>query len=85
VFSTQTSLAGSYLHWKDPGCVFGHTCKCNLHKKMGAALVGEFFSVLKKSGNRTLSCLHVCASSRTQHGQKKAELTKVDYLFFRFL
>ena len=42
---------------KDPACVFGHTCKCKLHKEKGAVLVGECFSVFKKSGYRTITCL----------------------------
>ena len=28
---------------KDPACVFGHTCKSSIHRKLGAVLVGSCF------------------------------------------
>jgi hypothetical protein len=43
---------------KDPACVFGHKCKCNMtHRAMGDVFKGECFSLFK-NGLRTSSCLH---------------------------
>jgi hypothetical protein len=66
---------------KDPTCVFGHTCKCPSHKNFGAVLKGGCFSVLKKSGNRTASCLYKSSNARITE-QKRAEVSSTDYFAF---
>ena len=62
VISTQTSLV--VPNCKDPACVFGHTCTCHSHREMGAVLAGLCFSVFKKSGYRTISCLYKSAQTK---------------------
>jgi len=65
---------------KDPACVFGHTCKCNSHKNIGAVLKGECFSLFK-NGDCTASCLYKSKNSRNT-AQKRAEVTSTDHFAF---
>ena len=65
---------------KDPACVFGHTCKCKVHKDRGAVLRGECFSLFK-SGLRTSSCLYQSKQARIQ-AQRRAEVTSTKYFAF---
>jgi hypothetical protein len=69
------------LNCKDLACGFGHTCKCNAHKNFGAVLKGGCFSVLKKSGNRTASCLYK-SNLRIINSQRRTEVTSTDYFTF---
>ena len=69
------------LNCKDLACGFGHTCKCNAHKNFGAVLKGGCFSVLKKSGNRTASCLYKSNLSII-NSQRRAEVTSTNYFTF---
>jgi hypothetical protein len=65
---------------KDPACVFGHTCKCNSHRALGAVLKGECFSLFK-NGDRTASCL--CRSKHDKiFAQKRSEVTSTEYFAF---
>jgi hypothetical protein len=66
---------------KDPACVFGYTCKCSMHTKMGAVCVGQCSSVFKSSGYCTISCLYKSAQKR-KYTQKKAEVSKTDSFAF---
>ena len=63
---------------KDPACVFGHTCKCGLHKSMGDVLKGGCFSLFKY-GLCTASCLYKSKCDRITT-QRRAEVTSTDYL-----
>ena len=67
---------------KDPACVFGHTCKCRMHKKWGDVLKGECFSLFK-NGLRTSTCLHKLNQDKIT-AQRMAKVTSTDsFAFFK--
>jgi len=66
---------------KDPACVFGHTCKCGLHKSMGDVLKGGCFSLFK-NGLRTSSCLSKLRIAKVNGQGRRAEVTSTDNFAF---
>jgi hypothetical protein len=69
---------------KDPACVFGHTCKCNRHNRIGAVLKSKCFSQFK-NGLRTSSCLYRSKLDRI-NAQGRAEVKSTDsFAFFETL
>ena len=66
---------------KDPACVFGHTCKCGLHKSMGDVLKGGCISLFK-NGLRTSSCLSKLRIAKVNGQGRRAEVTSTDNFAF---
>jgi hypothetical protein len=71
-----TDLPCQVPNCKDPACVFGHTCKCSIHTKMGDVLKAICFSQFK-NGLCTSTCLNKSKICRI-NSQKKAEVSKTD-------
>jgi len=65
---------------KDPACVFGHACKCYLHREIGAVLKGGISSLFKND-LCTSSCLYKSKHDRI-NAERRAEVTKTDYFAF---
>ena len=65
---------------KDPACVFGHTCKCSRHNRIGAVLKSKCFSQFK-NGLRTSSCLYSSKLDRI-NAQGRAEVKSTDSFAF---